>query len=151
MFNQIVLWSLLLVPWLLLIPLRCSAVRRFLPSALFGALLLTIIFQMAEKYEWWIIEDNIPILSNITPFVYGLFLVGTVIILHFTYGRFFLYILTNLIVDAGLSFGLDLWFQHLGIYRLERISNFGVYLLTCIVSVLIYLYQKWQDPIMASD
>jgi hypothetical protein len=77
----------------------------------------------------------------------GVFLVGTVIILNFTYKSFILYMIVNAITDAGLSFGLSKWYEHLGIYKLVKINSFGVYAVTLIVAVLIYFYQKWQDTV----
>jgi hypothetical protein len=150
LFNQILLWSLLVLPWFALIPLNEHDVKRFFPAGLFGALVLTIIFQIAENFKWWEIKENIFILSNTTSFVYGLFLVGTIIILYFTYHHFLLYMVTNFIVDAILSFGISKWYEHLNIYELDKINPFGVYLLTIVVAVMIYGYQKWQETVMVN-
>lgn len=151
MFVQLVLWSFLLLPWLMLIPLKKSKVKRFFPAGLFGALILTFVFQMAEKFEWWEIKRNIILLDNITPFVYGVFLVGTVVILYFTYERFIVFFITNLIVDSILSFGISKWYEYLGIYELVNMNEFGVLLLTTVIALLIYLYQKWQDGVMVKE
>ncbi|WP_237661792.1 hypothetical protein [Sutcliffiella horikoshii] len=110
--------------------------------------MLTFVFQMAEKFDWWEIKQNINLLDNITPFVYGVFLVGTVIILYFTYERFIVFFKTNLIADTFLSFGLSKWYEYLGIYELKNMNEFGVLLLTTVIALLIYLYQKWQDGVM---
>lgn len=148
MFVQLVMWSFLLLPWLLLIPLDKSKVKRYFPGGLVGALVLTFVFQMAEKFDWWEIKQNIILLNNITPFFYGVFLVGTVIILYFTYERFIVFFMTNLIADTFLSFGLSKWYEYLGIYELKNMNEFGVLLLTTVIALLIYLYQKWQDGVM---
>lgn len=147
MFNQILMWSLLILPWFILLFLNKQGVKRYFPGGLFGALVLTIIFQVADKYNWWIIQDNIAILSNTTSFVYGAFLIGTIVILYFTFGKFWIYLITNLIIDALLSFGLNKWYEYLHIYKLVNINSFGVYILTTIVAILIYLYQIWQDSL----
>ncbi|MBP3951144.1 hypothetical protein [Bacillus suaedae] len=151
MFNQFLLWSTLIIPWLALIPLNKNIVKSFIPSSLFGALLLTFIFQIADKFSWWEITENIILLSNITPFVYGVFLVGTIIILYFTYHSFLFFMLTNLIIDALLSFGISKWYEHLGIYKLININSLGVYLLTIVVAILIYSFQKWLDSVIIRE
>jgi hypothetical protein len=114
---------------------------------LFGSLVLTFIFQIADKFEWWVIKENIPILENTTTFVYGLFLGGTIIILYFTYNNFIIYMVTNLIIDALLSFGISKWYEHLGIYKLVIINSFAVYLLTTVIAIFIFfkngLIQFW--------
>jgi hypothetical protein len=57
---------------------------------------------------------------------------------------------TNFIVDAILSFGISKWYEHLNIYELNKINPFGVYLLTTVVAVMIYGYQKWQETVMVN-
>lgn len=149
MFTLLLLWSMLILPWFVLIPLKSYQVKRFFPAGLFGALLLTVVFQMADAFDWWKVTRTIPLFTNITSFVYGLFLVGTIVILYFTYGHFWRYFITNLVVDAFLAFLVSPWFEYLGIYELHRIHPLGVYFITTILSVLTYLYMKWQDGVMA--
>ncbi|MDE5053298.1 hypothetical protein NDK25_13760 [Niallia taxi] len=151
MFNQILLWSFFILPWLVLFFLKKHKVKRYFPGGLFGALILTVIFQIAEKYHWWTIEENIPILTNVTTFVYGSFLVGTIIILYFTFGNFIKYLVTNLIIDSLLSFGISKWYEHLNIYKLVNINSFGVYIVTTVVAILIYFYQIWQDKLYSQS
>ncbi|MFD2706336.1 hypothetical protein [Salibacterium lacus] len=151
MFNQLLLWFTLIIPWFALIPINKTDVKKFFPGAMFGALVLTLVFQIADTFKWWEIEENIILLTNITPFVYGLFFVGTIIILHFTYHHFLLYLFTNLIIDAFLSFGIGRWYEHFGIYKLVNINSIGVYLLTTGVAILIYGFQKWQETVMIQN
>ncbi|WP_433750798.1 hypothetical protein [Falsibacillus pallidus] len=148
MFVQLLMWSLLILPWFLLLFFHSNKLKRFFPAGIFSSLILTFIFQIADKFDWWIVQKNIPLLANITTNAYGLFLVGTIIIIYFTYGNFFKYMIVNLVVDVFLSFIAGKWFEHLGIYRLENINHFGVLLLTLGIAVIIYLYQIWQDKIM---
>lgn len=147
MFNQILQWTLLISPWFVFIFLDKQRVRRYLPSGLFSSLLLSIAFQMADKFDWWRVKDNVFFLSNTTPFVYGVFLVGTVVILYFTYQSFWLYIAINLIVDSFQAFGISKWYEHLGIYELVKFNSFGVLLLSLAIALLIFVFQKWMDPI----
>lgn len=71
--GQIVSWLLFLVPWLLLIPLDSKRVKRFMPVCLFMVALYTILFQMAEVWNWWDVHEanNVFFLTNISSFVYG--------------------------------------------------------------------------------
>lgn len=61
--------------------------KRFIPAGLFGALALTIIFQIAEKLNWWEIKETIFPLT-----------------------------------DAVLAFGINNLYEHLGIYKLIKIT-----------------------------
>ncbi|MFA9455975.1 hypothetical protein ACERJO_04305 [Halalkalibacter sp. AB-rgal2] len=147
MFNQFVLWTLFLAPWVLLIFINQQVVKRYLPAALFGALIITIVFQIADNFNWWVIKENIFILNVVTPFVYGAFLVGTVIILALTFQRFWLFIMVNLVIDAILSFVISPWFERIGLYQLQEMNAWGVYALTTIIAIFIYVYQKWQSSV----
>ncbi|MGX1263019.1 hypothetical protein RKD55_000823 [Rossellomorea marisflavi] len=51
MFTLLLLWSMLILPWFILIPLRSYQVKRFFPGGVFGALLLTVVFQMARRFR----------------------------------------------------------------------------------------------------
>ncbi|SFL56727.1 hypothetical protein [Salibacterium qingdaonense] len=148
MFNQLLLWATFILPWFALIPLNNTRIKKVFPSALFGTLILTFVFQVADRFEWWQIEENIFLLTNITSFVYGLFFAGTIIILYFTHHHFWLYMTTNLIIDAFLSFMVSTWYEHLGIYELININSFGVYALTTVIALLIYSFQKWQETVI---
>ncbi|MCY8234499.1 hypothetical protein [Priestia endophytica] len=46
---QAISWIFFLLPWVLLCPLDSQRVKRFAPVGLFSALVITIIFQIAEK------------------------------------------------------------------------------------------------------
>lgn len=63
MFNQILLWTLLIAPWFLLFFLKKNKLRRFFPAGIFGSLVSTFVFQLAE-FHWWEIQENIILLRK---------------------------------------------------------------------------------------
>ncbi|KYD11506.1 MULTISPECIES: hypothetical protein [Heyndrickxia] len=148
---QIILWGILIISWLSLFFLKKDSIRRFMPVAIFAALLVTIIEEIGYVYNWWTILGKIfPWEHFITyPLTYGPFLVGTIWIFHFTYDKsFWVYILTNAIIDAFHAFVMLNLFTYFGIYRLNNINNFGLFILIFCLSFVIYPYQIWQDKIM---
>jgi len=80
------------------------------------------------------------------PLTYGAFLCGTIWIFHFTFDKkFWVYILTNILIDGFYSFivlNILIW---LGIYKLVNMGNLGIFMLMIFLAVIIYPYQKWQD------
>ncbi|MCK0470954.1 hypothetical protein [Halalkalibacter sp. APA_J-10(15)] len=52
--------------------------------------------------------------------------------------------MVNLVIDAILSFVISPWFQRIGLYQLQEMNAWGVYALTTIIAIFIYVYQKWQ-------
>jgi hypothetical protein len=75
MLNKFIMWSFLIVPWLSLLLLKREVVKRYMPVAIFTALLVTIYNELG------------PSLITFVPFVYGGFLVGTIWFFYFTFGK----------------------------------------------------------------
>ncbi|WP_110114401.1 hypothetical protein [Bacillus sp. CGMCC 1.16541] len=140
-----VMWTLLIGPWFLLFFFDLQRIKRFVPVGLFASLVLTIVFQLAEKYEWWIIKDNLFFLTNITPYVYGVFLVGTILIFYISYPSFPFFMLVNIVVDLFEALIISPLFQRLGIYEAKNMNQFAIFLLMIAIAALLYFYQKWQD------
>ncbi|TYS48272.1 hypothetical protein FZC83_21465 [Rossellomorea marisflavi] len=120
-----------------------KVLKRFLPVALFVTLVNTLFYQAAYHYNWWrelglFDWDKV---ANI-PWVYSAYLIATIWIFKFTYGKFKIYLLTNLILDGVYVY---LWYpilQKLGLAFSEMSSHIS-YLLMIGVAVLIYLFQIW--------
>jgi hypothetical protein len=151
MFNRILLWTVFILPWILLIFFDKKRIKRFMPAGLFSALIMTIIFQLAERLNWWVVKETIFPLTNTTPFVYSFYIVTPVIVLYFTFNSFLIYMLVNAIIDAIYAFGITKWMEYLGIYEFNNINSFGRFLFMQIVAVLIYLFQKWQDEAFSDN
>ncbi|WP_212926651.1 hypothetical protein [Oceanobacillus sp. J11TS1] len=118
--GLIVSWILFLAPWLLLIPLDSQRVKKFMPVCLFMVVLYTVLFQMAEVWNWWEIheENNIFILTNISSFVYGFLIVVTLYMFYFIYPNFWLFLIANWIIDLFQAFVVSPFiFQKIGLLR----------------------------------
>ncbi|MBL4934222.1 hypothetical protein JK636_00460 [Clostridium sp. YIM B02515] len=149
--GKIILFAMLILPWLSLFLLSKYSIKRFMPVAILGSLLVTIVFEIGYVYEWWKIQQKITPWDVITsvPLVYGIFLVGTIWVFHFAYERKFgIYIFINILVDGFYSFIALKVLISIGIYRLVNMGNLGIFLMMLTIAVIIYIYQKWQDGIM---
>ncbi|WP_052486944.1 hypothetical protein [Gordoniibacillus kamchatkensis] len=149
MYAKALMWGMLVVPWISLFVLKPASIRRFMPVSIFAALIVTIVFEIAHAFRWWTILDKAIIvpwgyITN-TAYTYGFFLIGTLWIFKFTYRRFWLYMLTNLVIDGVFQFGLDPLFARAGFYRFENITHWQTFLIMIGVAVLLYLYQMWQE------
>jgi hypothetical protein len=140
--QDIILWTLFVIPWLSLVFINRSDLRRYMPVALFVTVINTLIYQVAYYYNWWrevgLFEwDKIASIS----WVYSAYLVATIWIFRFTYGKFWLYFIINLLLDGIYVF---VWYpiqRNLGMASGEM-ARFNVYLIMTCVSLVIYLYQK---------
>lgn len=102
--SQILWWSLLILPWILLLFFDKQKVKRFFPVLLLSIVLNSVVYQLAQKLNWFTVTKNLPFLTNISPSVYGMFAVGTLLIFYFTYGNFLLYFIINLLFDIFQSY-----------------------------------------------
>lgn len=150
MLTKTILWSALFIPWLTLIFLRKETVKRYFPVSVFTSLLVTVVFEIAYALDWWKLTASVVPWGNITnvPFVYGVFFIGTLWIFHLTFRRFWLYMLTNLVIDALQIFVASRFLFEGWIYDLHKINEFQVFLIMTGLSLVIYVYQIWQEGIL---
>lgn len=143
----------LLLPWTSLLLAKKDTIRRFMPVTIFTSFMMTIIFQIAYTYEWWVIHEYIVpwgYMIDVT-FAYGIYATGTFWIFRLTSHRFFLYAATNLIMDTFMCFvGLPL-LGVLGIATYKNITPWEYLLVTYGLSLVIYVYHKWQQKIFISE
>ena len=152
MTDKLLLWITWIVPWFSLLFLKKDMIKRYMPVAVFTALLVTIVFEIAYALRWWEMLERIVPWGTITnvSFVYGLFIVGTIWIFYFTYRNFWLFLAVNAAVDALQAFVFDGLFEG-RVYRLVRINDFQVFLLMIGIAFVIYGYQKWQEGVFAKE
>jgi hypothetical protein len=144
MSNQTLLWASFVLSWLSTLFLKKEEMRRYMPVALFCMLVFAFIIESGISLHWWAVKESSFPLINIPIFVYGAYLVGTIWIFKYTYGRFWLFITTNIVLDFILIFFLINWFVQRGVWAFY-ISYFQVLLITTALAVLIYGYQMWQE------
>jgi len=143
---QLLLWFLLIAPWLLLIPLDSKRVKHFLSVVFFTIFLSTIYWQMADVWNWWKVTNNVFFLKNISSFAYGFLPVTTILVFYFTYQNVWLFFGTNIIMDAFQAFIVSPFvFERFGLYKMNSMSNFGLFLLLISHVPIIFLYQKWYE------
>jgi hypothetical protein len=149
--KQIILWSLLLVPWASLLFLRMDTVRRFMPVALFMTIIHTIAYQAAYYYGWW--EETgsslfgwdkvIPV-----PWVYGAYLAIVIWVFHFTFERFWIYLIVNVLLDSLFMYIVYPVWQNMGMVSSEStLPTIAVIAMMIGFSLIIYLYQMWQEKL----
>ncbi len=114
-----------------------------MPVALFCSLAFAFIFEAGISFQWWVVTEPSYPLINIPIFIYGPYLVATIWIFKYTYGRFWLYLVTNIVLDYILIFFLIDWFIQRGVWD-AYISYFQALLVTTFLAVLLYGYHMWQ-------
>lgn len=144
MSNQTLLWASFVISWLSIAFLKKEDLRRFMPVALFSALLTTVVMEFGISMNWWQQTETVFPFINMSIFTYGAYLVGTIWIFKYTYERFWLFMVTNAVIDFILIYFITSWLAQLGIYQLY-LSAFYRYLMSVIMAALLYSYQIWQE------
>lgn len=102
-----------------------------MPVSLFCMLTLAFIFEAGITLYWWAVKEPFFPLVNLPIFLYVAYLIGTIWIFKYTYGRFWLFITTNIILDFILIF-------------------FLIYLFNVVFGKFIYLTHKYYSLLLHS-
>jgi hypothetical protein len=144
--TQIILWATLICPWAVLFFLNVKRVKRFLSVAFFTITLTSIFWQIAKVYDWWRIIENLPFLTHISAFNYGLLPVATILVFYYTFRKPLLFFGTNLVIDAIQAFLISPFlFEKYKLYELVNMTNLGLFLLIIAYIPVIYVYQLWYE------
>jgi hypothetical protein len=140
------MWSLLILPWLSLLFLDRTKLRRYMPVALLATVFSTLINQVGWEYHWWKYKP-LFLWDKVIPvyMVYGIFLVGTIWIFAFTFQRFWLYLIVNFLVDLFFGLVLGKLLTKLGIRTSGNLSISQDLLLMTVQGIILYGYQLWQE------
>jgi hypothetical protein len=140
------------LPWFSIPLLGLKTFKRFLPSSIIMCLFLIAEGRYAEKKKWWWFPLNIkPNVLGEMPLIIGPFFVGSLWILKFTYGKFKLYLLTNILVDSLFTFlGLE-WLKKIGYATLVRLSKIQLSLVFLIKSFILYGSQLLYEKMFSSN
>lgn len=139
-------WALLVLPWFCLLPLQAKRVKQFLSVAFLTTLIDTVFFQVAEVWDWWTVTTNVPFLTNVSSFTYGMLPVVTIGVFYFTYPNVWLFFAANLLMDAAQAFLISPYvFEKAGLYSFHTMNRFEFLLMLFSHVPVIYLYQRWFD------
>lgn len=149
MINKVLLVALLILPWLTLFFASSKSRKMFMPVTIFTALIMTVVFQIAYTYKWWIIYEQIVPWGYMIDisFAYGIFAVGTFWIFRLTSHMFILYVIVNIIMDLFMAFITLPLLSVFGIVAYENLSPWQYFLIMFGLSFVIYGYHKWQKKI----
>jgi len=132
--------------------MKREEVRRYVPVALLATVLTTIIHDIGIRFEFWVVEEAAYPMAEMLPYFYGLIPVLTMWIFKLTNGYFFIYVITNIILDIAFAYSLlGSIFPGRGIYALVGITPFQVLFINIGHFTLLYVYQKWQEGELVSS
>lgn len=150
MTNQLILWGVLILPWVTLFFMKKEDVKRYMPVGLFAVFTSALILEIGMTLKWWVYYETAYPLRNIS-YLYGTIPVFTMWIFKFAYGRFWLFLFSDLLLNIFYTYVFEYYF--LGSRKIIEFLNMSPLLdviATTILGVIIYGYQRWQEGIFKS-
>ncbi|MBD8067875.1 hypothetical protein [Bacillus sp. PS06] len=147
MTPELIIKLILFVPWISLLFMKKAILKRYTPIATFAALLVTLYFELSYTQNWIIQEVKITDdLITFVPFTFGVFIIGTIWIYALTYGRFWLYVIFNVVIDGFFAFIFQKFLLvPQGIFIEEKHGSIETFISFQIMSIILYIYQSWID------
>lgn len=150
MNNQILMWSILVLPWLTLFFMNKEDIKRFMPVALFSALTSVLVVELGENLGWFIYGETTYPLRTAFYIIFGLNSVTTMWFFYFIYGQFLKYMVIDIILNCGFIYLFHVYFLgNRGLFHEVGITPLINVLITTIDGALVYGYQMWQEGIFA--
>jgi uncharacterized membrane protein len=148
--NQVILWSMLILPWVTLFFMPREDIKRWMPAALFVMVTNTLIVDAGVTWKIWETHENAYPLNEMISFVYGALPIGAMWILKYTYGRFLLYSAVQIACSLVLILLVQPLLHRRGIFVWideNALGGIGAFTTTFVHFILVYIYQMWQEAI----
>jgi len=145
--NQVLLWVMVIVPWLSLFLMKKKDIRRYIPAGLFSSFLLVILQEVGVANSWWYFRETIYPLGVFTPFTESIDLILPMWVLKYTYGRFRYYILVQILGNVGFFFFLLPWYASRGIMSWPAYAGLIAFSFSVVINLLVYRFHMWQEGV----
>ncbi|HEX3010894.1 MAG TPA: hypothetical protein VHQ70_02500 [Syntrophomonadaceae bacterium] len=142
MSNQALLWGTLIVSWLSLLFMKKENIKRFMPAGLLAQFISIIVTDMGVGYGWWYARETTYPFALLVTFIYGLVPIA-MWILNYTYERFWLYVVVDVVANTIFAFFILPWFGSRGIIGFN--ASLLLFILATLVSFIMYGFQMWQE------
>jgi hypothetical protein len=147
-YSKIWLLLIMTLPWLTLPLLGKRTLKQYLPASLFIAFIGTVECIIARRRRWWKFHITFDQTVGGLHLILGPFLVGSLWILKYTYGKLRTYLITNLIVDTIYIYSIINLLKKLGMFSLFRLNKIQLSLLFFIKSLLLYSFQFIKEKLV---
>jgi len=149
MSNQVLLWGTLIVPWLSLLFMKKENIKRFMPTGILAAFLAIVVCDIGVGNSWWYFRETTYPFALLSSYVYGLFPIVPMWILNFTYGRFWLFVVVEVVFNTIFGFFILTWFGSRGI--IDYNAGLIVLIAATLISFIMYGFQMWQETSVANN
>jgi len=140
--SKIFYIALLVLPWLTVPFLGRDSLKKYLPAAIFMSTFTKALDLFGEKKKWWRFYKGVLSLDSMNFFNFGPYLLTSLWMLKMTYGKFPLYIISNLILHICFIFlgGIKLVDRY-RIFTLDKLTKFQYLAIDVLRALLLYGFQ----------
>ncbi|WP_257009770.1 hypothetical protein [Evansella halocellulosilytica] len=139
--------AMLVISWISIIYLPKNSFKKYLPVANFAASLILITSLISVPLKLWVVENGgmKEKLSTDLSIILGPFFIGTLWIFHFTFGKFRLYVLLNVVMNFLLAYPICTILQKLKLFKLINFRPIYIFITYLIYSIFLYGYQLFLE------
>lgn len=149
MSNQVILWSLTILPWFTLFFMPQDARKRFMPVAQFSIITSILFIEMGQTFGWFVWEEAAYPLKS-PSYIFGSNTVATIWLFYFLYGRFWTYVAVDTVLNFGFIYLFHVYYLgSRGIFHEVSLNPLLNVVYAIIIGILLYGYQMWQEGIFA--
>lgn len=138
---------MLILPWLTLPLLGKDTFKRYLPGALFICSFTKILDIIGQRNKWWTFYKGIPPLNSMDFLNWGPYFVSSFWVLKWTYGKFFVYFITNTIFHILFIFVGLKYTKQFKIFSLAKLKQLPYLVLHIFRALLLYAFQYIKENI----
>lgn len=150
MSNQLLLWSLFIIPWFTLVFMSREEIKRWIPVALFSIVTSMLTVEIGDTFQWWTVKENVYPLQTTIPYLLGLNPVITIWLFKYTYGHFGRYIAIDIVLNYGfVAIFLNYFLASRGIYQNIHMPFLVNVVYASVHGAIMYAYQMWQEGVFA--
>ncbi|MCM3692187.1 hypothetical protein [Neobacillus niacini] len=138
--------ALLILPWLTVPLLGRNSFKKYLPAAIFICTFTKAIDIFGENKKWWRFYKGIPPFDSMNFFNFGPYFVTSLWMLKMTYGKFPLYLISNMILHICFIYlgGINL-VKRYKIFSLVKLTKFQYFAIDLLRGLLLYSFQNIND------
>ncbi|MFD0825878.1 hypothetical protein ACT8ZR_09385 [Neobacillus sp. M.A.Huq-85] len=134
--------ALLVLPWVTVLFLGRNSLKKHLPAAIFMSTFTKALDLFGEKKKWWRTYVGIPPFKSANFFNFGPYLVTCLWMLKLTYGKFPVFIISNLILEICFIYLGGLKFlKRYKIASIDGITKLQYLTIDFIRALLLYSFQ----------
>jgi hypothetical protein len=140
--SKLFLLAILILPWLSLPFLGRHSFKKYFPAAIFICLFTKAIDFFGEKKKWWRFYKGIPPFDSMNFFNWGPYFVTSLWSLKLTYGKFPLYLLSNMLLQTCFIYlgGLN-FVKRFKIFSLSQLTKSQYLAIDLVRALLLYGFQ----------